>query len=152
MDFKMVLGMILFIYLSGLIFLIWLITGVIMPYKEEKIKLKEMEIKNDKYKLFCTIDANRSREYVDDYIEEYIHRYIAFKFIANKIMHIKESDINAMVRDLTKLIVMEISELYIFHINNIKAIDSDEDLVAYIHERVMNITVEQVTSYNSSMT
>ena len=55
-----------------------------------------------------------------------------------------------MVRDLTKFISLDISELYTYYISLITDIDDEESLVKYIHSRVMNISVEAVLSFNNS--
>ena len=88
--------------------------------------------------------------YRDGYFEKYINRYITYKCVSKKIIYIKQEDVDEMVRDLTKFISLDISELYTYYISLITDIDDEESLVKYIHSRVMNISVEAVLSFNNS--
>ena len=79
-----------------------------------------------------------------------MNRYITYKFIANKVIYIKQDDIEKMVSDTTKLIMIEISELYIYYIKLLRSIDNNEDLIQYIYSRVSTITIDTVANYNSA--
>ena len=67
-------------------------------------------------------------------------------------MYIKSEEAEKMVNDITKLICIQISELYVFYITMLYSISDDEDLVQYIHNKVENTCIEAITNYNSSMT
>ena len=140
----MVINAILLI--AALIFII----GFLGPYLERKNDIREKECKNEKYKIFNEVDPVKINEYIDDYFEKYINRYITYKFISKKIIYIKQEDVDEMVRDLTKFLSLDISELYTYYISLITDIDDEESLVKYIHSRVMNISVEAVLSFNNS--
>lgn len=122
---------------------------VIVPILNRKLDIKDKEIKNKKYELFTTIDPDKIDEALNKYFETYINRYITYKFIANKSIYIKQEEVENMVRDVTKLIYINISELYIFYINMIGSINGDDErLLEFIHTRVKNISVETVSAYN----
>lgn len=139
------------LYLITLGSFIYLFIKYIMPYLNKKNENKEKEIKNKKYELFKDLDPDIMKESIDKYFKSEVNRYIAYKFIANKSMYIKTDEINEMIKDVTKLIYIEISELYVFYIKMTRSIDSDDDLLEYIHNRVQNICIEAVSNFNSTM-
>lgn len=139
------------LYLITLGSFIYLFIKYIMPYLNKKNENKEKEIKNKKYELFKDLDPDIMKESIDKYFKSEVNRYIAYKFIANKSMYIKTDEINEMIKDVTKLIYIEISELYVFYIKMTRSIDNDDDLLEYIHNRVQNICIEAVSNFNSTM-
>ena len=141
---SLILGiMIVTIFGYGLIF-------IIKPYINEKNRIREIESKNKTYELFASIDTDAVLIALDTYFERYVNRYITYKFIANKVIYIKQDDIEKMVSDTTKLIMIEISELYIYYIKLLRSIDNNEDLIQYIYSRVSTITIDTVANYNSA--
>ena len=141
---SLILGiMIVTIFGYGLIF-------IIKPYINEKNRIREIESKNKTYELFANIDTEAVQKELDTYFERYVNRYITYKFIANKVIYIKQDDIEKMVSDTTKLIMIEISELYIYYIKLLRSIDNNEDLIQYIYSRVSTITIDTVANYNSA--
>ena len=141
---SLILGiMIVTIFGYGLIF-------IIKPYINEKNRIREIESKNKTYELFANIDPESVQKELDTYFERYVNRYITYKFIANKVIYIKQDDIEKMVSDTTKLIMIEISELYIYYIKLLRSIDKNEDLIQYIYSRVSTITIDTVANYNSA--
>ena len=141
---------ILLIVLLLLSFFVWSTIYITKHYLEPKNKLEEMKIKNDKYNLFSTLSIEAINQYLDDYFEGYIQKYISMRFMVRKITYIKEEACETMVRDITKVIAFEISELYIFYIKMVYNISTDEDLLKFINSKVKIVAVEQVSAYNSS--
>lgn len=123
---------------------------IVKPYMNEKNRIREIESKNKTYELFASIDPEAVQKELDTYFERYVNRYITYKFIANKVIYIKQDDIEKMVSDTTKLIMIEISELYIYYIKLLRSIDNNEDLIQYIYSRVSTITIDTVANYNSA--
>lgn len=141
---------ILIIVILVLSFLVWNTIYITKHYLEPKNKLEDMKIKNEKYNLFSTLSIESINLYINQYIENHIKDYISMKFFVRKITYIKEEDCEILVKDITKLIMLEISELYIFYIKMIYNISTDEDLLKFINLRVKLIAVEEVSTYNSS--
>ena len=140
------------LYLLTLISIVYIVSFEFIPYLNRKNEILEKDVKNKKYQLFKDIDIEIVKNCIDSYFESYINRYITYKFLSKKIMYINSEEVETMISDTTKLIYIQISELYIFYINMIQSIKNDEDLLSFIHNKVENITVEIVTNYNNSMT
>lgn len=141
---SLILGiMIVGVFIYGLVF-------IVKPYMNEKNRIREIESKNKTYELFASIDPEAVQKELDTYFERYVNRYITYKFIANKVIYIKQDDIEKMVSDTTKLIMIEISELYIYYIKLLRSINNNEDLIQYIYSRVSTITIDTVANYNSA--
>ena len=87
-----------------------ILVGIILFYRYnmEALRLEEKNIKNKKFELFNNIDVKATKEIIDDYIEEYVNRYAVNKFISNNIQYIREPDMNDMIRNITKNILLDI--------------------------------------------
>ena len=140
------------LYIITLVITTYIILTKLFPYLDKKNEIKDKEIKNKKYELFKDIDTDIIKQALDSYFEGYVNRYITYKFLSKKEMYIKSEEAEKMVNDITKLICIQISELYVFYITMIYSINNDEDLVQYIHNKVENTCIEAITNYNSSMT
>lgn len=143
MDFK------LFILLSVITLLTY---GAVYYYLiiiiDKKNKLKEMEIKNNQYSLFVNLDPKLIEEEIDNLIDKYINIYYINYMIPNNIDYLRKDYIEKMVKELTKQIIMDISELYVFYIKCLVSIKSDQDLLTYIHKKVKEHVLTFVTDYN----
>ena len=143
MDFK------LFILLSIITLLTY---GAVYYYLiiiiDKKNKLKEMEIKNNQYSLFSNLEPKLIEEEIDNLIDKYINIYYINYMIPNNIDYLRKDYIEKMVKELTKQIIMDISELYIFYIKCLVSIKSDQDLLTYIHKKVKEHVLTFVTDYN----
>lgn len=121
----------------------------IMPYFDRKNDLREMEIKNDTYKLYMRLDPKAIDTEINDFLSKYVREYIVNKFMVKQINFIRSDEANIMSRDITKLVMIDISDLYIFYIKMIESISDDDDLIAYVNRRVKRIVIEEVSHYNS---
>lgn len=143
MDFK------LFILLSVITLLTY---GAVYYYLiiiiDKKNKLKEMEIKNNQYSLFSNLEPKLIEEEIDNLIDKYINIYYINYMIPNNIDYLRKDYIEKMVKELTKQIIMDISELYVFYIKCLVSIKSDQDLLTYIHKKVKEHVLTFVTDYN----
>lgn len=117
---------------------------------EKRNELKEYELKTERDKYFNSVDIDKIDDIIYKKFLEYVQRYIVFKFVSQKILHIKSSDIDQMVKDITKLAVIDMSELQIYYIKLIRTISSDEDLIKFVNEYVRNIVIDEVRKYNNS--
>lgn len=129
---------------------IWTVIYITDKYLIPKNNIKELELKNETYNLFAQISVEKVNEYINNYFEEHVKQYIAMKFVLKRQNYIKESECDILVKDLTKVIYIEISELYLFYIRMIYKINTDEDLLKFINIKVKNIAIDYIASFNSS--
>lgn len=120
-------------------------------YLIPKNNIREMEAKNEKYNLYSTISIEAVKKCVDDYIEEKINNYILYKFMSQRKNYIREEDMEVMIKDVTKLIYLEISELYTFYIMLLYSISDSDELLQCINSLVKEKAIDIVANYNSSM-
>ena len=135
-------------FLFFLVIVSFIILHDIVPYLNKKNDIMEQKVKNEKYQLFLSIDSDNIIDRINDYFEGYVKRYMAYKFISAKKDYIKSEEIEKMVSDLTKVIAIDISELYVFYIKTIQNINTDEDMISFIHSQVKKITIDYVSNYN----
>ena len=141
----------LIIILSVLSILILIISFLIIkPYLTKLNDIRMMNAMNDKYNLFAELSVEDINNTLDNYFSVYVRRYIVYKFVSNNILYINKDDTENMIKDITKNIAIEISELYIFYIRMVYEINTDEDLLRFINNRVKNISVEEIINYNQS--
>lgn len=141
----------IFICLSIIITFVLCLRFYIVPYLNTKNEIREKEVKNKKYELFMNISPELMQQSLDSYFELYVNRYITYKFLSKKEMYIKQDEVDKMIKDLTKLIYIEISELYVFYISIIYSIENDDSLLKYIKNKVENTCIDAVSSYNRSL-
>ena len=144
--------------MSNIIVALIIIIGILIinfstlrPYLITKNKIEDMRIINEKNILLANIDITSINEKLDKYFEDYIERYIVYKFIANKVVYINQDEVDEMVKDLTKRIVMDMSELYIFYLQLNTPINSDDDIISAVFTRVQELAVEKVSTFNSDV-
>lgn len=132
-------------------YLIWATMYITNKYLIPKNENKQMELKNQKYSFLSTLSAESINTALTEYFTNYLQKYIAYKFMSKKINYINEENVELMIKDITKLIYLEISELYVFYIRMIYTVRDDDDLLKYINSKVKEIAIDLVTNYNSSM-
>ena len=124
---------------------------ITQKYLIPKNELKDKELKNQKYTLLSTLSVDAMEEYIDLYFTKHVQNYITYKFIAKGSRYIKNDECEILITDVTKLIYLEISELYIFYIRMIYSINEDDDLLKYINMKVKETALRSVTDFNSAM-
>ena len=142
------------IFAIGIIVLILIFIWILIHFYIRKwitrfLKIKELEVKNKKYELYNSVDLDTVNTVINNYLEEYINKYMLYKFIAPKALHIKQKELDTMIKDVTRSIVLEISDLYIYYITLVQEISSQEDLIRFINSRVSDISINLVSNYNS---
>lgn len=120
-------------------------------YLIPKNNIREMEAKNEKYNLYSTISIEAVKKCLDDYIEEKINNYILYKFMSQRKNYIREEDMELMIKDVTKLVYLEISELYTFYIMLLYSISDSDELLQRVNTLVKEKSIDIVANYNSSM-
>ena len=141
----------LIIVLLVIIFLTWetiIIAKYVFPYLNDKNEIKKRELRLETNKLYTTIDPELVERSVLDYITGYINRYILYKFKSNRIDYIKQDEIDLMIKDVSKAILKDMSEMYLEYIRLLQSIETDEDLIKFVHNKVMQVSIQIVSEYN----
>lgn len=149
-DTTLVYCMVGIIFFISTIFIPAILYFNIIPYLNEKNSIRKQELKIKEYEMYSKVDINEVSNIVDNYFQKYINRYITYKFIAKKKIYVKQDEIELMVRDITKVISIQISELYVYYIKFLQNINNEEDLIKFIHSKVSELTIESVSSFNNS--
>lgn len=129
----------------GIMYFIYKINNITLN-KKEKIKMKELEL--EKLKVFITIDTKLVNEEIDKFIKKYIDRYMIKNIIINDIDYIKKDQIDSMVKDITKLAIIEMSDLYLNYCTLLTNISNDDDLLNFIYYKTTDLVLNVVTEFN----
>lgn len=144
-DFELILNFIKFIII--LIFALYIFKRVEENYRRY-LELKRMNFENTKMDLFVKLDPKKAEEEIDEYIQNKLNEYFVKKLLINKVEYIRKEQVDQMVKDLDKEIMLNISELYIFYIKLLTNIRNDNDLLIFIDSKVKDHVLQFVTEYN----
>lgn len=145
MDTSMIIFTILFLVFESILFLLLKIISI---YLTEKNALKALDVQNKKIELFMQMDSKEAEKEINEHIKQYMDRYVLENFIVNGEDFIRKEDIEIMIKELDRQIVLELSELYIFYIKMLVEISSEDDIIAFIHRKTKEIVLEFVTNFN----
>ena len=123
---------------------------VVKPYLDKTAGINEMHTMNEKYALFTNINADDINEKLDKYFSNFVNKYVVYKFVSKKINYIKDAEVETMINDLTKLIAVDISELYIFYSKMSTSVTDQDSLLLYIRNRIQAETIDVVSGYNKA--
>ena len=113
-----------------------------------KYNQREFELELEKYKFFGTIDTKKVQEELDALINKYFSYYVLYTFVAHDKKYIKEDEINQGIKDITKNIILDMSELYSFYFRILYNITTEEQLVDKIDEMVTDTMIAYAADYN----
>lgn len=122
---------------------------ILLPILKYKENIKNRELKIEESKLYSNIDINEVNALLDKYFDDRAKSYILNNFIKNKISYVNAEQKRAMVRDLTKSTILDISELYIYYIKLLHNLNTDDDLTSFIYVMISKYTEENVAALNS---
>lgn len=117
-------------------------------YKKYKINLKRVE--NEKIKLYAQLDPEAMIKEIDKFIDIHMEKYIMENILTVRVDYIKSDDSDQMVKNLTKIVYINLSDLYKFYISTITCIKNDDDYLLYIHEKVKYKVLDFVIEFNKS--
>lgn len=122
---------------------------ILLPILKYKENIKNKELKIEESKLYSNIDINEVNALLDKYFDDRAKSYILNNFIKNKVSYVNAEQKRAMVRDLTKSTILDISELYIYYIKLLHNLNTDDDLTSFIYVMISKYTEENVAALNS---
>ena len=145
MDFEFTLLILAFIWGCGVLGLVYYYMVHILT---KRLYIKEKELQNNTYDLFMKVDVKQAEEALDEYIEKMLNEYVLDNIITKNIQYIKKADIHKMVKEITKSIVRDMSELYVFYCKLLSGIGSEDDLINFIFKKVSEHVLIFVTDFN----
>jgi len=126
------------------------ISILILKDLSELKSIKNKELENDKLKLYSTIDPKVVREELNDLIRQYVARYMTKNILVNQVTFIKNDQVDAMVKDIIKDVVINMSDLYLSYCKLLYNISNQEDLTEVIYFLTVDIVLDTVTNFNGS--
>ena len=120
----------------------------VLPLLKSFLEIKNKQVENDKMRLFMQMSPDLMEKELDKLLDDYVKRYIIYKFVANKIQFISSEAAETMVKDVTELVLINISDLYVFYLRMISDIKDDESLILQINSRVKNKCIDEVADFN----
>lgn len=126
------------------------ISILILKDLSELKSIKNKELENDKLKLYSTIDPKVVREELNDLIRQYVARYMTKNILVNQVTFIKNDQVDTMVKDIIKDVVINMSDLYLSYCKLLYNISNQEDLTEVIYFLTVDIVLDTVTSFNGS--
>lgn len=112
-----------------------------------EIKNKEIDIK--KFELYSKVNLTQAEDAIDKYIENKLNKYVTQNIVAKGMDYIREEDANKMVKDLSADIVISLSDLYIYYIKLLTTINTDDDLIKYVYDKVSDACTLFILDFNT---
>ena len=131
--------------------LICLISILVVSYRvlKRKYNQRDFELALEKYKFFGSISTENIDKEIEKLIARYFNYYVVYNFQIRGKKYIKEDEMDKAVKDITKNIVLEMSELYSFYFRLIYNIDTEEQLTAKVYEMVTDSMIAYASEYNA---
>lgn len=112
------------------------------------LAIREKETKNDLYKMYSEIDPDSVESAIDNMIDAKLAEYIFVNIKTRDNTYMNTEDIDKMLKVVSAYIYSKMSELYLFYIRLLVNIDTDDDLIIYINEKVKLRAVSFVQETN----
>lgn len=121
---------------------------ILKPYLEKINNINLMRVQNEKMDIMMKLDPKAAEDEIDKLVKDYINNYIFYQFIINDTKYIRKEETSIMIKSIIKLIMLELSELYIFYIKIIRDVSTETDILNFITKKVKEHTLEFITEYN----
>ena len=130
-----------------------MIMGIILVILSKKwidkiIDNRHIELDNEKYRIYMDISPNTVEEEIDKFIKDKLDQYMLENFIIQDIQFIKADEIEKMIKDLDKIVLLSMSDLYVFYCKLLTNISNEDDLIRFINDKVRNLVLAVVTEFN----
>ena len=131
--------------------LICLISTLVVSYRvlKRKYNQRDFELALEKYKFFGSISTENIDKEIEKLIARYFNYYVVYNIQVQGKKYIKEDEMDKAVKDITKNIVLEMSELYSFYFRLVYNIDTEEQLTAKVYEMVTDSMIAYASEYNA---
>lgn len=130
-----------------------MIMGIVLIILSKKwidkiIDNRHIELDNEKYRIYMDISPNTVEEEIDKFIKDKLDQYMLENFIIQDIQFIKADEIEKMIKDLDKIVLLSMSDLYVFYCKLLANISNEDDLIRFINDKVRNLVLAVVTEFN----
>ena len=114
------------------------------------IDINRRKTMNKQYELFMDVDIEKTEEMIDKLIRKHLEEYVLKEIIVQQIEYINKDQVKTMVKEIDKSILISLSDLYIFYIKLLTKIESEDDVVRYIHHKTNEHVLNFVTDFNKT--
>lgn len=123
------------------------IVSIYLINKWEKINNRSTE--TEKFNLFSKINPSSVNEEIEKWIKEYMNTYIFKNIISQGTTYIKSEEADALVKNVTRGLLIEMSDMYLFYIKLLVNLNDDDSLVEYMYRKVSKLAINFITEFNS---
>lgn len=118
--------------------------------KEQKRKndIREMEITNERYRLYTDIDLPRCEEAINEILKFYLDRWVLTNITINGQEYIKSDQVDELIKYIVIKFISEMSDIHLFYIKCITNIDDDESLTRWVRNKTKLIVLDFITEFN----
>ena len=124
------------------------ILAVFYKISKRKYDQNALELEIKKYEFFGSISTENVEKEIDRLVDKYFNYYTLYNFQVHQKQYIKKDEMEKGVRDITKNIVIEMSELYAFYFRLLYNIETEEHLTSKIYELVTDRMIAYAAEYN----
>lgn len=135
------------ILLTALVIALWY---YLIKYLKRSLDIKDKIVDNDKYQLFSQIDTKAIKEEINELVEKYVLKYALINFVYPNVNSITNEDGIKCIKEVTKSIILEMSELYVFYFKILYNIQDEDDLLKHINELVEDQVLAYAVEYNNN--
>lgn len=113
-------------------------------------EINKMKIMNRQYEIYMDVDIKKTEEMIDELVQKHMAEYVLREIIAQQVEYITKDQIESMIKAIDKSILLSLSDLYVFYIKLLTKVDSERDLIAYIHHKTNEHVLSYVTEFNKT--
>lgn len=137
------------LWISGILFFIWFIyTRYISKQIDSILNTKKKQVQVNEYNTFMTFDITAAQKEINQLVDDMIGNYVLYHFTINDKEYIGQEDAETMIKEITKTIVLNLSDLYLFYFKMLRSINNDEDLVLAVRDVVKDRSLTYITEAN----
>jgi hypothetical protein len=112
-------------------------------------EVKDFENRTKLYNLYTDLDLVAIENTIDAVINNYINRWVLVNITAKGDNYIKDNEVEELIKYVTSTFTMEMSDVHLFYIKCLTSIDTDEDLIAYVRNKVKFLVLDYITEFNN---
>ena len=137
------------IWSLGYMAVIWFVFRKYVSKRVDRwLDIKNKQAQTSEYDLFLNFDTEVAHNQINDLVDDYIATYVLYNFTINDKEYIGQEDAEKMIKEVTRTIVINLSDLYLFYFKMFRSIKNDEDLVLAVRDVVKERSLTYITEAN----